>query len=57
MGSGDAFLAGLLSKWMDGSAADVMLDYASKPGAFVATQKGACPLYDPGTINEFPGES
>ncbi len=53
VGSGDAFLAGLLSKWMDGSSATAMLDYASKLGAFVATQKGACPLYDPNTINEF----
>ncbi len=57
VGSGDAFLAGLLSKWMDGSRADDMLDYASKLGAFVATQKGACPLYDADTINELPGGS
>ena len=55
VGSGDAFLAGLLSKWMDGSSTDAMLDYASKLGAFVATKKGACPLYDPDTINEFSG--
>lgn len=46
VGSGDAFLAGFLSKLLDNVSAVDALDYASGLGAFIATQRGACPSYD-----------
>ena len=45
VGSGDAFLAGLLAKLMEGASPEKALEFASGLGAFVATQKGACPAY------------
>jgi fructokinase len=46
VGSGDAFLAGLLSKLLDGANTEDALGYASSLGAFIATQRGACPEYN-----------
>jgi len=46
VGSGDAFLAGLLSKLLDGATNEQALEFASGLGAFIATQKGACPDYE-----------
>lgn len=46
IGSGDAFLAGFLHQLLQGSPLDAALTFASKAGAFVATQSGACPDYD-----------
>lgn len=46
IGSGDAFLAGFLSKLVNNSAAEESIAFACKLGAFVATQKGACPGHD-----------
>jgi fructokinase len=46
VGSGDAFLAGLLSCLMNNSCAKDTLEYASRLGAFVATHAGACPDYE-----------
>ncbi len=46
IGSGDAFLAGLISKWMDNSAPQEALQYASAIGAFIASKTGACPEYE-----------
>ena len=43
IGSGDAFLAGLIHQIIKKAAPNDMLDFACKLGAFVATQKGACP--------------
>jgi len=43
IGSGDAFLAGLIHQIIKKEAPNDMLDFACKIGAFVATQKGACP--------------
>jgi fructokinase len=43
VGSGDAFLAGFLSKLLDNVSPVDALDYASGLGAFIATQRGACP--------------
>jgi len=43
IGSGDAFLAGLIHQIIKKTAPNDMLDFACKIGAFVATQKGACP--------------
>jgi len=42
IGSGDAFLAGLIHQIIKKAAPNDMLDFACKIGAFVATQKGAC---------------
>jgi fructokinase len=50
VGSGDAFLAGFLAKWLRPEKnAAAMLDYASAIGAFNTTKAGACPPY---TIDE-----
>lgn len=46
VGSGDAFLAGVLSKLLDNASPAAALDFASTLGAFIATQRGACPEYD-----------
>lgn len=46
VGSGDAFLAGLLAKLLDDASPADALDFASGLGAFIATQYGACPFYD-----------
>ncbi len=46
VGSGDAFLAGLIAKLLDKVEPVSALEFASGLGAFIATQKGACPNYD-----------
>jgi fructokinase len=48
VGSGDAFLAGLLSKMLDKKPHPEALRFANALGAYVATKKGACPDYEPG---------
>ncbi|MCF3109991.1 carbohydrate kinase [Niabella sp. CC-SYL272] len=50
VGSGDAFLAGFLSRLQKGSSPEAALEFACRLGAFIATQKGACPDYDAGAI-------
>ncbi len=45
VGSGDAFLAGLISKMMTNSLPVEALEFAGGMGAFIATQTGACPIY------------
>ena len=45
VGSGDAFLAGIVSKLIDRAPPGEVLDFASMLGAFVASKKGACPNY------------
>jgi len=46
VGSGDAFLAGLLSRILNKSSPHEALEFANAMGAFVATQRGACPEYN-----------
>ena len=46
VGSGDAFLAGLLSRFLDNTSPVEALEFASGLGAFIATQAGACPKYE-----------
>jgi fructokinase len=46
IGSGDSFLAGFLHQLLQGSSVEKALDFASGIGAFIATQRGACPRYD-----------
>lgn len=45
VGSGDSFLAGLISKWMDNTVPAEALQYASALGALIASKTGACPEY------------
>jgi fructokinase len=45
VGSGDAFLAALLSKLMEKASPEVMLDFACAMGAHIASYAGACPDY------------
>ena len=45
VGSGDAFLAAVISKLADGAGTEEILHYANQLAAFIATQKGACPEY------------
>lgn len=46
VGSGDAFLAGLISKLLENASPENALDFGSGLGAFIATQRGACPPYN-----------
>lgn len=46
VGSGDAFLSGLLGKLLDNASPEEALEFAIRMGSFIATQKGACPDYD-----------
>lgn len=46
IGSGDAFLAGFLSRLYSNASLQEALDYATGLGALVATYPGACPAYD-----------
>jgi len=46
VGSGDAFLSGLLGKLIDNTSPEEALEFAIRMGSFIATQKGACPDYD-----------
>jgi fructokinase len=52
VGSGDAFLAGLLSQLLDNAGSEATLEFASALGAFIATQRGACPEYDIKEVKE-----
>ena len=46
VGSGDAFLAGFISRLFEGSSAKEAITYACALGAYVATKAGATPAYD-----------
>ncbi|MES2774843.1 MAG: carbohydrate kinase [Bacteroidota bacterium] len=52
VGSGDAFLAGLLSQLLDGADHETALEFASGLGAFIATQRGGCPDYSMDSVND-----
>ncbi|HEY0272098.1 MAG TPA: carbohydrate kinase [Chitinophaga sp.] len=45
VGSGDAFLAAVLAKQLDGAPLEETIDFANRLAAFIVTQKGACPDY------------
>ncbi|AHF15779.1 carbohydrate kinase family protein [Niabella soli] len=51
VGSGDAFLAGFLSQLQKQNSPEAALAFACRLGSFIATQKGACPEYDPSALN------
>jgi len=46
IGSGDSFLAALLYKLNTQAPLDEALAFANRVGAFIATQEGACPVYE-----------
>ncbi|HTI07180.1 MAG TPA: carbohydrate kinase [Puia sp.] len=50
IGSGDAFLAGLLSRLSRGVGAQEALEFASALGALIASYVGPCPEYEPTEI-------
>ncbi|WP_081168206.1 PfkB family carbohydrate kinase [Niastella populi] len=52
VGSGDAFLAGMLSKLIDAAPPAAMLDFACAMGALIASYTGACPNYHAGEIEK-----
>lgn len=52
VGSGDAFLAGLLSRLMDKEDPGKALEFANALGALVATRTGACPEYELEEVSE-----
>lgn len=56
VGSGDAFLAAIIAKTMEGTAIEEALQFANKLAAYVTTQKGACPDYNPNDINDLSAE-
>jgi fructokinase len=53
VGSGDAFLAGIVSKLIDRAPPQEVLDFSSRLGAFVASHKGACPDYTLNILDRF----
>ncbi|KPE52786.1 carbohydrate kinase family protein [Chryseobacterium indologenes] len=50
VGSGDSFLAGFLSKRIQGSSPEEIMKQATSLGAFITSKSGACPDY---TYEEF----
>ena len=53
IGSGDAFLAAFISKWMENSSPQNALQFASGLGAFIAGKTGGCPDYQMSEVNDF----
>lgn len=52
-GSGDSFLAAFLTKKFENATPETGMIYATGLGAFVASQKGACPPYDLSKLESF----
>jgi len=50
VGSGDAFLAGFLAKYLSGEPLEMSLEYACATGALIATMEGATPTYNQAEI-------
>jgi fructokinase len=51
VGSGDSFLAALLSKLLKNSSPEITLEFACAVGALIASYNGACPDYKVEEIN------
>jgi fructokinase len=56
VGSGDAFLAGLISRLLENSPSKDALEYASALGTFIATKTGACPDYEVKQVDDLINE-
>lgn len=52
IGSGDAFLAAFLHKTLQGESPQKTLEFACATGAYVATQRGATPVFTEQTIGD-----
>ncbi|MDZ7260984.1 MAG: carbohydrate kinase [candidate division KSB1 bacterium] len=52
-GSGDAFAAALVTKYLEGSSLKEMAEFSNQLGAYVATQKGAAPFYELESVKAF----
>jgi fructokinase len=52
IGSGDAFLAGFLHQLLNNISAPNALAFAAAIGAFIASQRGACPQYEISQITQ-----
>jgi fructokinase len=57
IGSGDSFLAAILSGLMDNNSPEETLDFANALGAFVASQSGGCPDYEIKDVKELMKKS
>lgn len=51
IGSGDAFLAAILSKMIDNVPIAESLEFANRLAAFITTKKGGCPEYELSDVN------
>lgn len=52
IGSGDAFLAAMISSFIDNVGEKDSLDFANALGAFVASRSGGCPVYEIDEVKE-----
>ncbi len=52
-GCGDAFIAGLIIQYMEKASLEKTADFANLMGGFLATQKGATPLFTLQDLNRF----
>lgn len=57
VGSGDAFLASLLSQLMKGAQPAAALDFANGLGALIASKTGACPEYALSEVEKVTGHA
>ncbi|MGI4866064.1 MAG: carbohydrate kinase family protein [Janthinobacterium lividum] len=56
IGSGDAFLAALLTSWLAGEAPQACLGFACAAGSLVATYQGATPVITKAQVAKFAAE-
>ncbi len=57
IGSGDAFLAGYISRFMQQMHTAEILEFACKMGAFMASRPGACPSYTMAEVEEVSADA
>lgn len=55
-GCGDAFAAGLITRYLQGASLQEIADFANLVGAFTATQFGAAPVYSNKDLDRFRRE-
>ncbi|HXR84089.1 MAG TPA: carbohydrate kinase [Hanamia sp.] len=52
IGSGDAFLAAMISSFIDNASENDSLEFANALGAFIASRSGGCPAYELNEVRE-----
>jgi fructokinase len=57
VGSGDAFLAGFISKRINNAPPIEIINYAVALGAYITSQEGACPEYTLADFNRFVSDN